>query len=530
MEFTAQSALSANAPTWSRTFLQPLAPGALTPFSQSILTEIVSRAWLRYYTRLEFAPTPRSRVVRSHQGRPYVNLTLAAQLEVQHAGIEPPVYIIAGQPRPVCAWEKPGLFAGVKLGRGARKIAETAGALEAELDELTATAQRWLQKVAALRWSQAELLQIMEEIENAGAPSLSIYFAARQRLEGTASQFLGLLRAARHPQPDALLAQALAGQQDLVEVAIARQVATLAAAAQRNPAVLDFLATGAFAGWEATLPAGEFAEQMRAFLVAYGHRCAGEGELSNPRWAEDPTPVFQAVLAASRGTAAPPQPVDLNALLAGIDGKQRKECRALVETMRSAMRLQSSALHTYAYVLAGARQWALAAGKEASSDARLGNFADVFFYELEEVKQMMTGEWNISDQSGIRATAEERMVQAATWRASYPGALLIGDVAARLAGAGLPGAPGAATGRIGAGPGAGKRPVRVAVQPDAGWAIWLPASAAVVAVQGSPLEPISAAAGALGVPLVVDAGAAALAFADGATVTVDGDAGAVRGG
>ena len=101
---------------------------------------------------------------------------------------------------------------------------------------------------------------------------------------------------------------------------------------------------------------------------------------------------------------------------------------------------------------------------------------------------------------------------------------------ARLAGAGLPGAPGAATGRIGADPGAGKRPVRVAVQPDAGWAIWLPASAAVVAVQGSPLEPISAAAGALGVPLVVDAGAAALAFADGTTVTVDGDAGAVRGG
>ena len=88
----------------------------------------------------------------------------------------------------------------------------------------------------------------------------------------------------------------------------------------------------------------------------------------------------------------------------------------------------------------------MAAGTEAASDGRLGDFADVFFYELEEVKQMMTGEWNISDQSGIRATAAERKAQAATWRASQPGDLLVGDVEVRLAGVGLSGAPGAASG------------------------------------------------------------------------------------
>ena len=36
MEFTTQHAKSANAPVWSRAFLQPLAPGALTMFSQSL--------------------------------------------------------------------------------------------------------------------------------------------------------------------------------------------------------------------------------------------------------------------------------------------------------------------------------------------------------------------------------------------------------------------------------------------------------------------------------------------------------------
>jgi pyruvate,water dikinase len=435
MEFIAQGALPANAPTWSRVFLQSLAPGALTPFSQSTLTEIVGRAWYLYYSRLEFAPTPRARVVRSYQGRPYVNLTLSAQLEVQHAGIEPPVYVINGQMRPVCTWEKPGLLAGMKLGRGARKVADTAVALEAELDDLAARAQSWLQRVSGLRWSQAELLQIMEEIENAGAPSLSAFFAARQRLESAASQFFSQARSAQHPQPAALLAQVLAAQQDRVEGAIVRQIVALAAAAQREPVALDYLATGDCANWTVTLPAGAFAEQLRVFLAAYGHRCAGEGELQNPRWSEDPAPVFHAILVATRGDAPQPRAVDLNALFASFDGRQRKALLAQVATMQQAQRLQSKALHAYAYILAGARQWALAAGKEAASDGRLGDFADVFFYELEEVKQMMTGEWNISDQSGIRATAEERKAQAAAWCASNPSELLIGDVEVRLAGA-----------------------------------------------------------------------------------------------
>ena len=164
--------------------------------------------------------------------------------------------------------------------------------------------------------------------------------------------------------------------------------------------------------------------------------------MSNPRWSEDAAPVFEAILVAARAAAPQPGAGDLNALLASFDGKQRKALLVQVETMRQALRLQSKALNAYAYVLAGARQWALAAGKEASSDGRLGDFADVFFYELEEVKQMMTGEWNISDQSGIRATAEERKAQAATWSASQPGELLVGDMEVRLVDAGLPGAQG----------------------------------------------------------------------------------------
>jgi len=212
----------------------------------------------------------------------------------------------------------------------------------------------------------------------------------------------------------------------------------------------------------------------------------------------------------------------VNALLAGVDGKQRKALTELAETLHAAMRLQSQALHICARILAGARRWALAAGHEAAADQRLAAETDVFYYELEEVKQMMTGEWNISDQTGIRATAAARKEQMAAAQQQQPAELLVGDVAVRRAGAGLPGAPGVAAGRIGA-------EVRVARQLDAGWSLWLPAAAALITAQGSPLDPISAAAGALGRPLVIDADAAPT-LAEGAVVTVEGDRGQVRAG
>lgn len=88
------------APVWSRTFLQPLAPRALTPFSASVLAEMAGRAWFNHYDRLGFDPTPKARVVRSLHGRPYFTFTLSAQLEAQHAGSEPPVLMIDGAMRP----------------------------------------------------------------------------------------------------------------------------------------------------------------------------------------------------------------------------------------------------------------------------------------------------------------------------------------------------------------------------------------------------------------------------------------------
>lgn len=527
----------ADGPFWSRTFLQPVAPGALTTFSDSLITEIAGGAWFRYFDRLNFDPTPKTRVVRVYQGRPYVNESISAELEAQHAGLAPRSIRLNGSPRAACGWEKPGLLSGLRLGRNARKIGETLETLEQEIEGIKAQAASWWQRTRNMRWSQAEILQIMEEIERVGARTFMPYFAVRRNLEQTYQRLLEMLAGAGAVEAVALVNQALAGLDGLVEVDMARRVATLAERAATAPAVATWLQAGEYGRWQETLPAGDFADGIAAFLERFGHRAIGEGELSVPRWFEDPTPVFRAILAcgarAPSARTAVAQTRGEQALLDAIEGKARKDARQLLGQLRRWLVLQSKAVDVYAYVLSGTRSWALAAGREAMGDGRLTGLDDVFSYQLEEMKQMMTGEWNISDLPTIHATAAERKQRLAASQRITPGELLIGAHEAQRTRPGLPAAPGSAHGIVATVPGESLDGVALALagtQPDSGWAIFLPAAAALVAAQGHPLDPIVAAARELEIPAAVALAGALDGFSAGTPISVDGDTGQVKGG
>ncbi len=534
---------SAGAPIWSRDFLQPLAPGALTPFSASVLHEMAGRSWYNYYNRLGFDPTPKSRVVRSLHGRPYFTLTLSAQLDAQQAGIEPPSLSIGGAARPLARWEKPGLLAGLKLGGNARKAASVLQGLDREIDAAETQGQAWLQRVQAMRWSQAEILQIMEEIERTGAATLQLYVVARHNLQSAYLRLLGLVNGGSPAQLLAALSTAIRPAGDLVELQIARAVADLAHSAQAAPEVLSFLAAGEYAAWETQLAEGPFIAGLRQLLAAHGHRCAGEGELRNPRWSENPAPLLAAVAAAAHANAAlsPPAGPDEGPLLSLIDAKRRKEAQPLLQHVRQCLSLQSKALHVHAYTLAGTRVWALAAGREAMGDQRLLAESDVFFYELEEMKQMMTGEWNISDMENIRATGSQRKQDYGTWQQTAAGDLLVGENEAFAnipkGATGLPGAAGRCRGAVvaagdptGLARVDGDKAVLAGVQVDAGWSAALPVTAAIVQAQGSPLDPVAAAAAALQIPLIYDVGERLAEVEAHAVAVVDGSQGTVTHG
>jgi pyruvate,water dikinase len=536
----------AGAPVWSRDVLQPLAPGALTPFSASVLHEMAGRSWFNYFDRLGFDPTPKSRVVRSRHGRPYFTLTLSAQLDAQQAGIEPPALRIGGEVRPLARWEKPGLLAGLKLGGNARKVAGVLTALGSELEPAATKGQAWLQRVQAMRWSQAEILQIMEEIERTGAGTLQLYVAARHSLHAAYLRLLGLFDGPASTRQLLALNAALRPREELVELQIARAIASLAQTVQSAPEVQRLLGAESFAAVEEEIDKTVLGPGLRQFLAKYGHRCAGEGELMMPRWAEDPAPVLVAVAtAAAQGvtTLPPAVPADDGPLLALLATKQRKEAQALLLQAQQALVLQSKALHIHAYTLAGTRIWALAAGREAMGDQRLTDQNDVFLYELEEMKQMMTGEWNVSDKKGIQSTAARRRAEWQTAQQATASDLLVGDgeaVAAIAPGAaGLPGAPGAGAGPVVAMPAGlhnlagtaqGAKVILAGIQADAGWALALPVAAGVLQGQGSPLDPFTSAASALQIPLVYDLGERLASFNEQSIATIDGSKGKVKDG
>jgi pyruvate,water dikinase len=431
------------------------------------------------------------------------------------------------------AWEKPGFFAAMKLSRGAKKIEETLTALRQELPAITEKAAAWQARIAALRWSQAEILQIMEEIERAGAAALLPYFAARHTLASTQRRLLHLLGDRPAAESTALIVQALGGAAPTRELDMAQRVQALSRSAAAQLEVQRWLAAGDFTAWETTLPAGEFAASLQDFLARYGHRGLHEGEIAAPRWAEAPAPLFAAVLTGGHSAAAP-APADVQPLLAAVDGKARKEVKQLLAHLDMLLTMQSDALHAFSYILAGTREWAIAAGREALTDHRITALEAIFFYELEEVKEMMTGEWNVSDLSAIHATAAARRTAWEGWRAASPPALFWGDRPAQLRAEALPAACGSATGAAlsldslstltstltdGA--------ILLCSQPESAVSALLPVAAAFVAAQGDPLDPLCACARSLGRPGVVAARTATATVSPSARVAVDGTLGRV---
>ncbi len=410
---------------WSRLLLQPLSADLLTPFSYSVLAEVAGRAWFAYYDRLGFDPMPRPRFVRRHEGRAYANLALSAQREAEAAAVEPIAFALDGSPFPIARVEERGLLAGFKAGRAARAIERTREALAAEMPALTAAARAWLDHVRAMRWTQAEILMVMEEIEPVTTPPFVPFLAARQAvLRGV----VRLVRLAGQPASETVrqIDRGL-GAASTVEAEIARRLQRLAPRA-----------TAGLRGWQDSGSAEEararlaglgLGDDLDAFLADYGHRSLAIGELAEARWSEDPSPILRALQNPPPSIPARDEHA-VSVLLAAVDVKERKAAQETIDVLRAAVPLQSQALDALAYQMAGTRLWAGGAAREALSDARIADAESIFFYELEEIKQMMTGEWNISDRQQIQALAEERRAQTAGWRTLHAADLLIGDTPA----------------------------------------------------------------------------------------------------
>ncbi len=514
---------------WSQAPILPLAPGVLTPFSYSVLAEIIGRAWYKYYDSVGFNPQPRARVLQRHRGRIYQNVSISARLESEHAGIEPLTFLMNGASFRVSEWEKPGLLGAFKNGRAQRKLVEQVEILAGQVDTVTTNGRRWLTKTAEIRWTQAEILQVMEEIERVSLDSLMFFVAVRHALYGAYNQLARLTADPMSLQSLNAINHAVGNVDGLTENRIAVAVIDLAAATTLHDDVRSWLQLSDLSDWRTTCPSETLIEDMDRFLADFGHRCADEGEIANPRWSENPTPIFHAVLACllhnPKNSATLPVDQHVDKLMTHIDRNRQQAAQAHLQQIRTLLRYQSRALNAVAYFLAGTRNWAHAAGREAANDGRLSSPDDVFYFELEEVKQMMTGEWNVSDIDGIRTTAEKRKEAFMEWQTELPGDLLLDEIEATSAYDGLPGTAGHVTGPLRRWDHPQPQVCNGAVVGvpvlDSGWSLLLPIAHGLLSATGTPIDPIVAAARQWHTPIITGLGAKYAQLVEGAQTTID---------
>jgi len=530
---------------WSRFPLQPFAPGALSPFSSSVLAELASRAWYLYYDRLGFDPTPRSRVVRRYQGHLYLNLSLSAQLEASNAALEPLTLRVNSQQQPLAAWEKPGFLAGFKAGRAQKKIDDLLADSARQMTTITEKARAWYLKTQGVqRWGQAEVLQIMEEIERVGVESMVVFLAARLNLGYLYTRLLTSISSTTHmvaPEQNAshivapyndnstqgllLINNALGDLSGLVEITMLDTLSNIAEAL-REPVTLAWLKTGDFAEWRTDLPNKEAIARLNTFMGAYGHRSVHEGEIAQARWSEDAGLLMQSLLAIleTPQVTKARQTAGAQTLLAALPASARKQGEQAIQKIGELHKLQSDALHSLAYIWAGTRSWALAAAREAMVDKRLQSTDEVFLFELEEIKQMMTGEWNISSLDEIRAATAKRRLEQADLAQVAPD-LLLDDAEAFATQDALPGVAGRAIGPLCRWDNAPEQDGRNAIVAttllDSGTTLALPLAAGFVAAAGSPCDPFVIAANLWQRPVVMSLGKSYCELRDGAPTTID---------
>ena len=327
----------------------------LTPFSQSVLhpaAKIALRSAAVHLGSPDFvisdSALARPGGVNAHLARLTVGVWGGSSQAVAHLlGVAPSDPVARG-----------------KAGRGIKTTQQTL----AVFPQIYGRLRRWSEWVFASEWSQAQLLQVMEEVELMVTEALMW---------------------------DYLAAVAAVGSY----VHLGEQIAKF----EKDEAQAHALRLGLTAGLET--PDGRLIEALAVGVAAetlqktFGHMPMGaEGELAAPRIGE---------MTAMLVDAAPPEAMRWDPSRAqGRRENAERQARAragflgrsglkkAIDLAQTALIAHAQARDALAFVLAATRHWARAAAAEGMSDARIQHPDEIFMLEIEEIKQMMTGEWH----------------------------------------------------------------------------------------------------------------------------------------
>jgi hypothetical protein len=325
--------------------------------------------------------------------------------------------------------------------------------------------------VQGLKWTQADLLQVMEELEPHAQAALRTYFLVRAGLNSCLAQVESQLRQWRLDLAPDAWADLYVGIDGLPSVTVAQVVTRATRLGAADPERLTILARCSHRGPGEMRPDAIRWDEANALLTYLAQQ--GEG-----RW--------QSMEAAQRRQAV------AAALRTSLGNGRYREFEVLLRNAHELIRAVDVAYDALTMVMAAAQQWARAAAKETLAAGLLRQAGDVTYLELEELKQVATVEWH-----GGRSEEVQEMIYR---RRSSPA----GAPAPEVRGPGFTVVPGGCAGQLYCDSPAAVLPpasaVWLAESADPGCAPFWPHACAVQTTGADAWAPGMIAARGLGVP------------------------------
>ena len=254
----------------------------------------------------------------------------------------------------------------------------------------------WLLWVRRLRWHQADLLQVMEELEPRAEGILGAYFILVAGLSAarTGARRGHYSRMARVPvcgYPGALCWDP--------GLAIGRS-----GLCPQRP--------------------GISCERRTRADSHIGHRGIYEARPDAQRWYDHLDLLRQWAELPQRHTRQSARGIRDEAerrLWSRLDGGRRRQIEPLLARTRSLCRALDVTWDGFVRVMAAAQAWVEHMGSEAAGAGLLADAADIHFLEFEELKQIATGEWHGGHRHQARAAVAQRRADNASDRSRDSG-------------------------------------------------------------------------------------------------------------
>jgi hypothetical protein len=361
-----------------------LFPGPATPFAWTLLAAPAEAALRHLYANFGASGLSREPFWSLRKGYVYLNGAQIASADEKLFGaawlgrVAPPA--------------PSGLLGRMQTGGAIKRIEARLRAASMEAAGLQTRLARWLTWVYGLKWTQADILQVMEELEPHAISALQVYFLARASLHAADAQLRGRLREWLPDLPPGLVADLYLAVDDLPST----QMALIVAAAARLPAS---------------------SPERLTTIARCGHRGPGGIRPDGIRWTDAglllQTLVGREGVNARLGAAVSARREAERIIRLQLRGGPARQFDELLPLAREAMRAADVAWDGLVMLMAAAQRWAAAAAREALLAGLIARAEEVLYLELEELKQVATGEWHAGRSHAVQAEVQARISAAA---------------------------------------------------------------------------------------------------------------------